>query len=107
MRAAFARAVGNHRPIPASDAAHRPPSIAPAQTPASTFGWLQADLRMPLPPLADLETHPIGMRAGQPVYLCRHTHAGQFLVIEHSKEFSEHYGENVFICSMADARETA
>ena len=56
-------------------------------------------MRVPLPPLEELDEHPIGRRAGQSLYLCRVTSTPKYLEIERSEVFSEHYGEEVFICS--------
>ena len=67
-----------------------------ARVPTSTFGWLQADMRLPLPPLDELNApHPIGARAGQSLFLCREELALQFAEIERSADFSRHYGEDV------------
>jgi len=76
--------------------------------PESSFGWLTADLRNPLPPLEDLDEFPIGLRDGRRVYLCRiqpddaHYHGLRYASIEVSKDFTEHYGERVYICQYGD-----
>jgi len=76
------------------------PMTLAARVPTSTFGWLQADMRLPLPPLEEFNApHRIGARAGQPVFLCREDLALQFAEIERSVDFSHHYGEEVYICS--------
>lgn len=63
-----------------------------AKVPDTSFGFLQADLRLPLPPLEELHMHPVGRRGSYELYLCRHEHAGRFLTIERSIEFSDHFG---------------
>lgn len=75
--------------------------------PESSFGWLQADLRRPLPPLEELtaDGHPIGLVDGRRVYLCRiepeqvREHGIKYGTVEVSKDFTEYYGERVYICS--------
>lgn len=63
-----------------------------AKVPDSDFGFLQADLRLPLPVLEELEMHPVGRRGSYELYLCRHEHAGRFLTVEKSVDFSDHFG---------------
>ena len=65
----------------------------------SNFGWLQADLRMPLPSWEELETacHRIGTQEGQNVYLCAHESPG----CQVSTDFTEHYCHPVYICDEA------
>jgi len=69
-----------------------------ADAPQSTFGWLQADLRTPLPPLEELQVHPIGLRDGKQVFLCTAAEAIKYRAVEVSRDFSEHYGQSVYIC---------
>jgi len=68
--------------------------------PTTSFGWVQADLRLPLPPLDGLHRHPIGRctSTGSPLYLCRSEEATKFPSVERSLDFSEHYGEPIFVC---------
>ena len=70
-----------------------------ASVPSSRFGWLQADLRRPLPPLEELTSHPIGVRGGRTLYLCRACDALRFSTVERSADFSDFYGESIYICS--------
>eukprot|EP00320_Phaeocystis_rex_P014535 CAMPEP_0119060678 /NCGR_PEP_ID=MMETSP1178-20130426/4617_1 /TAXON_ID=33656 /ORGANISM="unid sp, Strain CCMP2000" /LENGTH=183 /DNA_ID=CAMNT_0007041807 /DNA_START=44 /DNA_END=595 /DNA_ORIENTATION=- len=72
-----------------------------AAAPPTKFGWVQADLRGPLPPLDDLDRLRVGLRDGHTLHLCRANQAITFASIERSLDFSEHYGEPVYICSMA------
>jgi len=78
--------------------------------PQSKFGWLNADLRQPLPQTIDelTEAFPIGIADGRRVYLCRiqpdlvdeaHKQMAAFASIEVSKDFSDYYGEKVYICT--------
>ena len=62
------------------------------------FGWLQRDVRIPLPTLAELEMscHQIGMQDGMARYLCLEP-ANEDCV--QSTAFSEHYEQPVFICA--------
>jgi len=69
--------------------------------PVSKFGWLQRDVRLPLPKsYAELYEAPIGARDGKTVFLCTADAALKYEAheVELSKEFTEHYGESVFIC---------
>lgn len=61
-----------------------------ARVPESRFGWIQADLRSPLPPIEDLEAHPIGFHGGRPVFLCSQRATSRFLHVERSADFTEH-----------------
>jgi len=66
--------------------------------PESNFGWHRADLRTPLPTLDELESFPIGVSQGRRAYLCRADEAIKYDVVEFSKDFTEHYGEKVYVC---------
>jgi len=72
-----------------------------AAAPPTNFGWVQADLRGPLPPLEELVALRVGLdqRSGATLHLCRQDQAIHFHTIERSLDFTEHYGEPVFICS--------
>ena len=62
------------------------------------FGWLKADLRMPLPDLAELQgaCHRIGTmhENGHTLYLCADKSPG----CQQSRDFSDHYKQPVYIC---------
>ena len=58
-------------------------------------GWVQADLRGPLPPLEQLDQLRVGQRAGHTLHLCRADVAVGFASIERSLDFSEHYGASL------------
>jgi len=73
-----------------------------AAAPTTKFGWVQADLRGPLPPLEDLDRLRVGSSRGHTLHLCRGSEAIGYASIERSLDFSEHYGEPVFICSMEE-----
>lgn len=63
---------------------------------------MQADLRGPLPPLDELNRLRVGRTpAGHTLHLCRGEETAGFASIERSLDFSEHYGEPVYICSKA------
>lgn len=68
--------------------------------PESSFKWHQVDLRTPLPPLEALSDapHPLGIHEGKRAYLCGSDQALSYPVVTVSKEFTEHYGERVYIC---------
>ena len=72
-----------------------------AAAPTTKFGWVQADLRGPLPPLDELDCLRVGTsrETGHTLHLCRAAEAVGFASIERSVDFSEHYGEPVYICS--------
>ena len=60
--------------------------------PRALAGWVQADLRGPLPPLDELDRLRVGLRDGHTLHLCRADEAVGFASIERSLDFSEHYG---------------
>jgi len=67
--------------------------------PESSFGWHRADLRTPLPALEELEAFPIGVNLeGKRVYLCRAEEAIKYTHVEFSRDFTDHYGEKVYVC---------
>ncbi len=83
-----------------------------ASRPESSFGWLNADLRgKPLPAtIEELEVNafPLGMYEGRRVYLCRiqadrvseaRKHLATYSNIEVSRDFSDFYGETVYVCT--------
>jgi len=49
-------------------------------------------------PLDELESFPIGVSQGRRAYLCRADEAIKYDVVEFSKDFTEHYGEKVYVC---------
>jgi hypothetical protein len=66
------------------------------------FGWLQADMRVPLPELTDLREscHLIGQHDGHHMYLCgsRQPDDSALSKCAVSADFSKYYGAQVFIC---------
>ena len=77
-----------------------------AAAPTTKFGWVQADLRGPLPPLEELDRLRVGRTpaasGGHTLHLCRGDEAIGYASIERSLDFTEHYGEPVYICSMEE-----
>jgi hypothetical protein len=82
-----------------------------ANRPESSFGWHNADLRKPLPStleeLSQMNGFPLGVHKGRRVYLCHiqpervreaQTHLASFAEIEKSRDFSDFYGETVYVC---------
>jgi len=71
-----------------------------AEARLSSFGWLHADLRTPLPTLEELRTacHLVGEREGHRMFLCASESASGHKVCGASEDFSRYYGEVVFIC---------
>ena len=63
------------------------------------FGWLNADMSVPLPTLQALEQScvRVGQLRGSTFYLCKEKSAG-FQACELSPDFTRHYGESVYIC---------
>ena len=78
------------------------PAVA-AAAPKSSFGWLQADMRVPLPSYDELRDacHAIGLDQGEQVYLCASSSGADFDDCAISDDFSEYYGESVYICRHA------
>jgi hypothetical protein len=67
----------------------------------SKFGWLHADLRVPLPTLEELEMgcHLIGEQDQEQVFLCTASGLENGLrSCELSDDFTKHYGVNCYIC---------
>jgi len=66
---------------------------------AKRFGWLNADMSVPLPTLQDLEDScvRVGQQRGSTFYLCKQKSEG-FRACEPSHDFSQYYGESVFVC---------
>jgi len=93
------RATGVFQPASKAPSAKELQRMAGREEKLSTFGWLQADLRMPLPSWEELETacHRIGTQEGQNVYLCAHESPG----CQVSADFTEHYSHPVYICDEA------
>jgi hypothetical protein len=75
----------------------------------STFGWLHADLRMPLPTLEQLDDacHLIGTQDGRQKYLCKDGPAkSSFTDCEVSDDFSTYYGDQIYVCTGGEAQST-
>ena len=66
----------------------------------STFGWLNADLRTPLPTLAALREscHMVGVRDGFQMLLCTADSDRGVGACAESKDFSAYYGAPVYVC---------
>uniref|UniRef100_A0A7S2CM44 Store-operated calcium entry-associated regulatory factor n=1 Tax=Haptolina brevifila TaxID=156173 RepID=A0A7S2CM44_9EUKA len=68
----------------------------------SEFGWLHADMRIPLPTLADLRLscHLIGQHDGHHMYLCSSRQPSDSMLgnCELSEDFTAYYGAEVFVC---------
>ena len=62
------------------------------------FGWLKADLRTPLPTLAELgeACHMVGVRNGSQMFLCAAD--SRMGACTESKDFSAYYGVPVYVC---------
>ena len=73
---------------------------AAAEGKSRGFGWLQADLRMPLPPWAELQEacHLVGTHGGKYMYLCASRDMG-YDGCKQSSDFSDYYGKPVYVCS--------
>lgn len=86
----------------------KPARPADAALDEATFGWLQADMRVPLPPLAELKSacHLLGVEKGRQVFLCAEPEnfGGG---CARSGDFSEYYGEPVYVCRPAMSAEGA
>ena len=68
-----------------------------------SFGWLEADMRVPLPTLDELRDgcHLIGHRGGKHMYLCAQpVPVGGMAVkeCELSADFSDYYNAQVHVC---------
>ena len=67
---------------------------------ASPFGWLHADLRVPLPEWDELQhtCHLIGSEEKHLMYLCATPSGDGFTECLPSTDFSTYYGHDVYIC---------
>ena len=67
------------------------------------FGWLHADLRVPLPPIELLKTscHLIGEHEGRQMYLCASEKPEGIKVVScyRSSDFSKYYDQDVYLCT--------
>lgn len=65
---------------------------------AQEFGWINADMSVPLPSLGELKDacHRIGVKDGSTFYLCGQP--SQEYSCAQSPDFSEYYGETVYVC---------
>ena len=65
---------------------------------AANFGYLNADLSVPLPTMEELKDscHRIGVKAGSTFYLC--AQPSEKYACAQSESFSEYYGEHVYVC---------
>ena len=65
-----------------------------------TFGWLHADMRVPLPPLDDLDSacHLIGQQNGHRMFLCTSKSQSEDRECDISSDFSKYYGAEVMVC---------
>jgi len=73
----------------------------PGHKEAQAFGWLQADLRMPLPSFAELKDacHLVGSWKGNAMFLCSSPQQmGATTHCEQSADFTEYYGQPVYVC---------
>tara|TARA_B100000780_G_scaffold226953_1_gene166183 strand:- start:250 stop:696 length:447 start_codon:yes stop_codon:yes gene_type:complete len=84
---------------PPSYVRHRRPAVAQPDDEALSFGWLNADMSVPLPTLQALEDScvRVGKLRGSTFYLCKQKSEG-FQACELSVDFTQHYGENVYVC---------
>jgi hypothetical protein len=66
------------------------------------FGWLQADMRVPLPTLASLRDscHLIGQHNGHHMYLCASPQPsdGALSNCGLSNDFTKYYGSPIYVC---------
>ena len=71
------------------------------------FGWLQADLRMPLPSWKELQDacHLVGSFRGKYMYLCASSEPSDYDGCAVSKDFSEYYGNTVYVCQGKEVAE--
>ena len=71
------------------------------ETKTTGFGWLQADLRMPLPAWAELQEQCflVGTWHGQSMYLCATAGGEGFSDCQVSNDFSKYYGKEVYVCA--------
>jgi hypothetical protein len=66
------------------------------------FGWLHADLRVPLPPIDELRhaCHLIGEHESHQMFLCGTSKPaeGNIDSCEASHDFTKYYGETIYLC---------
>lgn len=69
------------------------------------FGWLQADMRVPLPSLAGLREacHLVGNHNGRHMFLCASAEQDGLDGCVISADFSTHYGDTVYVCAGGSA----
>ena len=68
------------------------------------FGWLQADMRMPLPSWEELQQacHLVGDHNGHFMYLCASPQQDSTLeTCEISEDFTQYYKNTVYVCAGA------
>jgi len=67
---------------------------------AKDFGWIHADLRMPLPSLAELQDgcYRIGEQNDHYMYICANMGQQGLEGCEESADFSRHFGQTVYVC---------
>lgn len=93
-------------PTPAHPSAISKPGKSDKRAQKQVFGWIHADLRVPLPKYEDLQTgcHLIGQGVGDhegyPMYLCasKQPTLDGLSQCELSTDFTKHYGANVYLC---------
>lgn len=91
---------------PAHPSAISQPGVADKRKNKIEFGWLHADLRVPLPPYEDLKNscHLIGAGVGDhegyQMYLCasKAPSDSNLSSCELSQDFTKHYGNPVYLC---------
>jgi len=66
-----------------------------------SFGWLQADHRIPLPAIDDLSDgcHLVGNDGTRQMFLCKPDNHDDFGICELSDDFSAFYGQEVLVCA--------
>ena len=72
--------------------------------PTDGFGWLQADMRMPLPSWEELQQacHLVGDHNGHFMYLCASPQQDSTLeTCEISEDFTQYYKNTVYLCAGA------
>ena len=69
------------------------------------FGWLQADLRMPLPSWEELQAacHLVGQHKGKYMYLCAESGQDGYSGCAISRDFSDYFKHEVYVCEGGDA----
>ena len=84
------------------DGASRTPNPSKPAKATDGFGWLQADMRMPLPPWEELQQacHLVGDHHGHFMYLCANPQQ-EYETCELSDDFSKYYKHDVYVCAGA------